>query len=156
MSTQPKQSFASKMQELIDEWREQLSVEFVRLSMEECQQEFNRQPTEMEVVKIYFDKYEVVQDGCSECCNEPFCSHTSWYNVAQIPSRLYAYIQIQYFKDPLADHSFPEIRGYLRENCYCDQDDLEKDFKCIVDSNSQIKCWNHQDTILSIRAIIPV
>ena len=101
--------FLSKMQELIDEHREQLSTEFVRLSMEECQKEFNKSPTEMIVVKIYFDKFSTEQ-GCTECEEGILlCQHTTWYNVAQIPKRLYTHLN-DYFKDPLASHTFIEIR----------------------------------------------
>ena len=156
MSLTNNQSFASKMQELIDEHREVLSTEFVRLSMEQCQKEFNRKPTEMVVVKIYFDKYEAIQEGCLGCCDVHVCVHTKWNNVAQIPTRLYAHIN-EYFKDPLSHHGFHEIRGHLQENCgYNEWCDVDADFDFIFDSNSQLSCWKSHDTQMSIRAIIPV
>ena len=65
MSSQ-QQTFASKMQELIDEHRENLSTEFVRVSMEACQKEYNN-PTNFVFVRCYLRILDTYSRGCTDC-----------------------------------------------------------------------------------------
>ena len=53
MSLINNQSFASKMQELIDEHREGLSTEFVRVSMGLCQAEYNHPSSDRILVRCF-------------------------------------------------------------------------------------------------------
>ena len=63
------QTFASKMQELIDEHREDLSTEFVRVSMEACQKEYNN-PTNFVFVRCYLRILDTYCEGCDCGCGE--------------------------------------------------------------------------------------